>query len=101
MKTRKVHKRRRYHILTILAAFHPGGAHHQGPRQAHEHPGAGDEYFYNKCIKNYGVVGLQVQTYVTRRCQFMSEEGKRMQEWLQENLPEVWEKEVWPPSSPN
>jgi hypothetical protein len=34
-----------------------------------------------------------------RRCQFMSEEGKRMQEWLKESLPEVWEKEVWPPSS--
>ncbi len=24
-----------------------------------------------------------------------------MQEWLKENLKEVWEKEVWPPSSPN
>jgi hypothetical protein len=24
-----------------------------------------------------------------------------MQEWLKENLPEVWEMDVWPPSSPN
>ncbi len=24
-----------------------------------------------------------------------------MQEWLKVNLPEVWEREVWPPSSPN
>jgi hypothetical protein len=24
-----------------------------------------------------------------------------MQEWLKENLLEVWEMEVWPPSSPN
>ena len=31
----------------------------------------------------------------------MSEEGKRLQELLKENLPEVWEKEVWPPCSPN
>jgi hypothetical protein len=52
--------------------------------------GAGDENFYNKCSKNYGVGGLEVQTYVMRRCQFMSEEAKRMQEWLKENLPEVW-----------
>jgi hypothetical protein len=29
MKTRKVHKRRRYRILTILAAFQPGGAHYR------------------------------------------------------------------------
>jgi hypothetical protein len=24
-----------------------------------------------------------------------------MEEWFKQNLPEVWEKEVWPPSSPN
>ncbi len=30
----------------------------------------------------------------------MSQAGK-MQEWLKENLSEVWEKEVWPPSSPD
>jgi hypothetical protein len=104
MKTRKVPKRRSYGILTILAVFQPGGAHHQGPRQAHEDPGAEDEHFYNKCSKNYksyGVRGFEVQTYVMRRCQFMSEEGKRMQEWLKENLLKVGEKEVWLPSSPN
>ncbi len=27
--------------------------------------------------------------------------GKKMQEWLKENLPEVLEMEVWPPSTPN
>ncbi len=48
MKTRKVHERQSYRILTVLAAFQPGGAHHQGPRQAHEDPGAEDEHFYNK-----------------------------------------------------
>ena len=67
MEARKVHKRRSYRILTFLAAFQPGGAHHQGPRQAHEDPGAGDEHFYNKYSKNYGVGGLQVQSYVMRR----------------------------------
>ena len=40
-----------YRILTILAAFQPGGAHHQGPQQAHEDPGAGDEHFYNNTVK--------------------------------------------------
>jgi hypothetical protein len=34
MEARKVHKRRSYRILPFLAAFQPGGAHHQGPRQA-------------------------------------------------------------------
>ncbi len=62
MNTRKVHKRRRYRILTILAALQPGGAHHQGPQQAHEDHGAGDEHLNNKCSKNYGVGGLEVQT---------------------------------------
>ncbi len=27
--------------------------------------------------------------------------SKRTQDWLKENLPEVWEKEIWPPSSPD
>jgi hypothetical protein len=68
MKTRKLHRRCSYRILTVLAAFQPGGAHHQGPQQAHEDPGAGDEHFYNKYCKNYGVGGLEVQFYVKRRC---------------------------------
>ncbi len=67
MKTRKVHKGRSYRILTVLAGFQPRGAHHQGPHQAHENPGAGDEHFYNKYIKNYGVGGLDVQSYVKKR----------------------------------
>jgi hypothetical protein len=68
MKTREVHRRRSYRILTILAAFQPGGAHHQGPQQAHEDPGAGDEHFYNRYCKNYSAGGLEVQSsYVKRR----------------------------------
>ncbi len=47
--------------------FRPGGAHHQGPRQAHEDPGAGDEHFYSKSSKNYGVAGHEVQSYAMRR----------------------------------
>ncbi len=46
--------------------------------------GAGDEHLNINCSKNYGVGGLEVQIYVMRRCQFMPEEGKWMQEWLQE-----------------
>jgi hypothetical protein len=29
----------------------------------------------------------------------MSEASKRTQDWLEENLSEVWDKEVWSPSS--
>ncbi len=67
MKTKKVDQRGSYSILTVLAAFQPGGAHHQGPRQAHEDPSAGVEYFYSKSSKNYGVEGPEVQSYVMRR----------------------------------
>ncbi len=66
-ENKKVDKRLRYRILTVLAAFQPWGAHHQGPQQAHENPGAEDEHFYNKYCKNYGVGGLEVQSYVKRR----------------------------------
>ncbi len=61
-----MHKRHSYRILTILAAFQPGGAHHQGPQQVHEDPGAGDEHFYNKYCKNYSIGGLEVQSCVKR-----------------------------------
>jgi hypothetical protein len=61
METRKVQKRRSYRILTFLAAFQPGGAHHQRPQQTHENHGAGDEHFYNKYSKNYGIGGFDVQ----------------------------------------
>jgi hypothetical protein len=46
MKARKVHKRRCALILTVLAAQR-----NQGPRQAHEDLGAGDEYFYNNALR--------------------------------------------------
>ncbi len=31
----------------------------------------------------------------------MSEASKRKQDWIKENLQEVWNKEVWPLSSPD
>ncbi len=37
-----------------------GGAHHQGPRQDHEVPEAGDEHFRNSSEKD-GVGGLELQ----------------------------------------
>ncbi len=38
------------------------------------------------------------KSIVIRRGQSCLEASKRMQNWLKENLQEVWEKEVWPPS---
>ncbi len=32
--------------------------------------------------------------------QFMSEASKMTLEWLKESLSDMWEKEIWPPSSP-
>jgi hypothetical protein len=45
--------------------------------------------------------GLEVQILWYEKRSILPEAGKRMQDWLKENLPEVWEMEVWPPSSPN
>jgi hypothetical protein len=86
MKTRKVHKRCSYCILTVLPAVQPGGAHHQGPQQAHVDHGAGDEHFYNKYRKNYGVGGLEVQILCYEERSLMSEASKWKQAWLKENL---------------
>ncbi len=33
--------------------------------------------------------------------QFMSEASKMTLEWLKESLSDMWEKEIWPHSSPN
>jgi hypothetical protein len=52
------------------------------------------EQFYNKRSKNFGVI-------VYRRGQSCSETSERTQVWLKENLQEVWDKEVWLPSSPD
>ncbi len=104
MKIRKVNKRRSDCILTILVAVQPGGAHHQGPRQAHEDPGAGDEHFYIKCSKIYGLGRLEVQIlcYIrNKERSILLEASNRTQDWFKENLQEVWDKEVWPPSSPD
>jgi hypothetical protein len=35
-----------------------------------------------------------------RRGQFMSEASNTALDWLKERLSEMWEKEIWPPSSP-
>ena len=44
---------------------------------------------------------LRYKSIVIRRGQSCSETSKRTQVWLKENLQEVWDKEVWPPSSPD
>jgi hypothetical protein len=75
--------------LTILAALQSGGAHHQGPGQAHENPGAGDEHFYNKCSKIYGLGRIEVQILCYKERSIMLEASKRTQDWFKENLQEV------------
>jgi hypothetical protein len=87
--------------LTVLVALQLGGAHHQGPWQAHEVPGAGDELYYNKWSKIYGLVRLVVQILCLKERPIMLEASKRTQDWFKENLKEVWDKEDWPPSSPD
>jgi hypothetical protein len=82
MKTRKVHKRRSDPILTILVAVQPGGAHHQGPGQAHEDPGEGDEHFCNKCSKIYGLGRLEVQILC-----YMERSGKQEDAGLVQGVP--------------
>jgi hypothetical protein len=44
---------------------------------------------------------LRYKSIVIRRGQSCSETSKRTQVWLKENLQEVWDKEAWPPSSPD
>jgi hypothetical protein len=46
-------------------------------------------------------VDFRFKSIVIRRGKSCSEARKKMQSWLKENLPEVWDKEVWPPSSPD
>jgi hypothetical protein len=101
MKARKVQNRCCDLKLTVLTAFLHGGAHHPGQRQAHEDPGAGDEHFNNKCSKFYGLGKLEVQILCYQERSIMLEASKRTQDWFKENLQEVWDKEVWPPSSPD
>jgi hypothetical protein len=50
--------------------------------------------------KNDGVRGLRYTFYALRRGQFMSEASNTTLDWLKEILSEMWEKEIWPPSSP-
>jgi len=44
---------------------------------------------------------LRYTFYALRRGQFFSEANKTALDRLKESLSEVWEKEVWPPSSPS
>jgi hypothetical protein len=43
---------------------------------------------------------LRYTFYALRRGQFMSEASNTALDWLKESLSEMWEKEIWPPSSP-
>jgi hypothetical protein len=43
---------------------------------------------------------LRYTFYALRRGQFLSEASKTTLDWLKESLAEMWEKEIWPPSSP-
>ncbi len=38
--------------------------------------------------------------YIFKQDDTSAQESKRMQDWLKENLTEVWVEGVWPPSSP-
>jgi hypothetical protein len=40
------------------------------------------------------VEDLRCKCYGMSRGQFIPETGKRMQEWLKKNLPQMWEKKV-------
>ncbi len=84
---KSIHKRRSDRILSILVAIQPGGAHHQGPRHAHEDPDAGDEHSITNAVRFMVLEDLEA--------------SKRTQDWLKENLQEAWDKEVWSPSSPD
>jgi hypothetical protein len=52
-------------------------------------------------VRNMVLEDLRNQSNVIRRGQSCSDASKRMQNWHKENLLVVWDKEVWPPSSPN
>jgi hypothetical protein len=69
VKTESIHKRRSDRILSILAAVQPGGAHHQGPRHAHEDPGAGDEHSITNAVRFMVLEDLRYKSYVIRRGQ--------------------------------
>jgi hypothetical protein len=52
-------------------------------------------------VRNMVSVDFRYKSIVIRRGKSCSEASKRMQSWLKENLQEVCDKEVWPPSSPD
>ncbi len=52
-------------------------------------------------VRNMVSEDLRNKSIVIRRGQSCLEASKRMQNWLKENLQEVWDKEVWPPSLPD
>ena len=81
----------------------PGGAHHKGLPYVHEILCAGEEHFQNNC-ENNDVRGLEIQSVCYEKGmktgQFMPEASKTTLDWLKESFSEVWDKEIWPPSSP-
>ncbi len=52
-------------------------------------------------VRNMVSEDLRNKSIVIRRGQLCLEASKRMKNWLKENLQVVWDKEVWPPSSPD
>jgi hypothetical protein len=44
---------------------------------------------------------FKVQILCYKERSIMLEACKRTMDWFKENLQEVWDKEVWPPSSPD
>ena len=92
-----MHKRRRYRILTILAAFQPGGAHYRDHSRPMKTLVQEMNISITNKVRNMVSEDLRYKSIVIRRGQSCSEASKRMQNWIQE----VWDKEVWPPSSPD
>jgi hypothetical protein len=90
MKTRNAFKRRSYRILTAWLPSSP----EELITRDHCRPMRTLVQEMNISIKNKV---RNTVSFVIRRGQSCSEASKRMQNWLQE----VWDKEVWPPSSPD
>ncbi len=83
----------------------PRGCLEQERRDAPSHLRQGPQDQYRRISEGYGGRSKAVDG-PGRRCVFQQDgapahNSKRTQEWLKANLPEVWEKEIWPPSSPD
>jgi hypothetical protein len=62
------------------------------------------DHYQNNC-ENDGVRGFEIQSLCYEKGrktgQFMSEASQMTLDWLKESLSDMWEKEIWPPSSPD